>query len=221
MKIPRSICLPALPFAILVLSLAGCQSPAERRSAAMEEARRSVPAMSAQETFFDGRIAARISLGSSVVARDDESKGPGEKGKGGHAGGGRHHGGGGRRGGGGGESMGGESSGADAGSSDSGGSEDLRPRYVDSPMPPALLQLRLENTSAEAVTVEIHDLNSELGNFATRPDTFTIEPGGSAAPGAMKSLLGVDSLALPVTLTLRVSGKLETKVLTLRPDPQK
>ena len=80
-----------------------------------------------------------------------------------------------------------------------------------------MLRLRLENQSDATLTVEITDLDSELGNFATRPDKFTLEPGTVGEPGAMQSLLGVESLALPVKLTLRVAGKAETKTLVLRP----
>ena len=82
-----------------------------------------------------------------------------------------------------------------------------------------MMRLQLVNTSADKITVEIRDLNSELGNFATRPDTFTLEAGATGEPGDMQSLMGVESLALPVTLTLRVAGKTESKVLTLRPAP--
>ena len=222
-----------VPTGLLSLSfllLAGCEGGPDRR--AMEETRRSVPPMAANETFFDGKIAAHLTLGSSLTQNAGPGKGPGGRGPGGMGGmGGRHMPGGGR----GGEGMGGGMSGGmgrgmEGGMGEEGGgerpesdrsdnSEEVRPRIADSPMPPALMRLQLENTSGAALVVEIRDLNSELGNFATRPDTFTLEPGASGQPDPMQSLLGVDTLALPVTLTLRSGGKVETKVLTLRPIP--
>ena len=62
----------------------------------------------------------------------------------------------------------------------------------------------------------MRDLNSELGDFAVRPDKLTVSPGQSEEPDPMQSLLGVDSYSLPVTITLRTAGRTETKVLTLQ-----
>ena len=207
---------PAALCGLLFLLLAGCESGPDRR--AMEEARRAVPPMAASDTFFQGKVLAQLTLGNTAGERVP-GKGPGGRGgKGGPSiggssmasasmGGGRHRGGG--------ESMGGGEGRPEQYDADS--SEELRPRYADSPMPPAMLRLRLENQSDATLTVEITDLDSELGNFATRPDKFTLEPGTVGEPGAMQSLLGVESLALPVKLTLRVAGKAETKTLVLRP----
>ncbi|MDB6127978.1 MAG: hypothetical protein JWM35_1874 [Verrucomicrobia bacterium] len=206
-----------IPVCLLPLSLAffaGCESGPDRHT--MEETRKSVPSLAANETFFDGRISTRLTLGSSLAEKQESGKDSGGKsGPGARGGGGRGRHGGGHRGGGG-EDMGGGAR-EGGGNYDANSSEELRARYVDSPMPPAVMRLQLMNTSGETMKVEIRDLNSELGNFATRPDTFTLEAGGTGEPGEMQSLLGVDSLALPVTLTLRVDGKSETKVLTLRP----
>jgi hypothetical protein len=83
-------------------------------------------------------------------------------------------------------------------------------------MPPAMLRLHLTNTTAGTVVVEVREVNSELGNFAVRPDKLTMAPGESAAPDPMQSLLGLDTYSLPVTITLRTGGQTETKVLTLR-----
>ncbi len=198
---PNCLCLLILA----CFALAGCSSGPDRH-AAMEDARRSVPPMAANETFFAGKIAAHLTLGSGLPDNaqaggkdgSDSGKGPGSGGGG--------HGHGGRRGGG------------DQGSSGGGDtSDEPRSHLVDSPMPPALLRLRLNNPSAVPLVVEIRDLNSELGDFAVRPDTFTLAPGASGEPDGMQSLLGLDTLALPVTVTLRSDGKTETKILTLRP----
>lgn len=83
-------------------------------------------------------------------------------------------------------------------------------------MPPAMMRLRLENTTASAIDVEVIGLDSELGDFAVRPDKLTLQPGQSAEPDPMESLLGVDTYSLPVTITLRTAGHTETKVLTLQ-----
>ncbi len=196
----------ALGLFALLLS-AGCESGPDRR--AMDEARKSVPPMAAEDTFFDGRIVAQITLGNTMVAPGRGGPGGrgGPKGGGGHFGGGGHH----RGGGEGGEGGGGNEL------YDPESSSELRARYVDSPMPPAMLHLRLVNASKEAVTVEIIDFDSELGNFAPQPDKYALEPGAVGEPGGMQSLLGVDSLALPIKVTLRIAGKSETKTLTLRP----
>ncbi len=185
-------------------ALAGCSSGPDRH--AMEEARRSVPPMAADDTFFAGKIAAHLTLGSGLPdnAQAGGKDGSGSGGKGPGGAGGHAHGG--RRGGG----DQGSSGGSDA-------SDDPRSHLTDSPMPPALLRLRLDNMSAVSLVVEIRDLNSELGDFAVRPDTFTLAPGASGEPDGMQSLLGLDTLALPVTITLRADGKTETKILTLRP----
>jgi len=79
-----------------------------------------------------------------------------------------------------------------------------------------VLRLRLENITAYAMDVEVRDVNSELGDFAVRPDKLTLQPGQSEEPDPMESLLGLDTYSLPVTITLRSAGRTETKVLTLQ-----
>jgi len=97
-------------------------------------------------------------------------------------------------------------------------SEGSRPRVHESEMPPASLHLVLENKGQATIVVEIREVNSDLGNFAVRPDTLTLEPGQSKEVEPMQSLLGVESFELPVKVQLRVGGVNETKVLTLRPN---
>ncbi len=92
-------------------------------------------------------------------------------------------------------------------------------RAREAQMPPALLRLRLENPGGATVIVQIRDVTSELGDFAVRPDTVTLEPGQTVEVEPMQSLLGVQSYALPVTITLRAAGQTQSKVLTLRPIP--
>ena len=197
--------------AALPLLFAACESHPDRH-AMMEEARHSVPPMAANESFFDGAVIAHLTLGSDTGAGggpdSDSDKGGGGRGGAGGGGGGRRHGGGGGMGGGGG--------GMRQGGGQSGGDGAPSPAMRTSNMPPAMLRLRLENTTAAAIDIEVRGMDSELGDFAVRPDKLTIQPGQSEEPDPMESLLGVDTYSLPVTLTLRSAGRTETKVLTLQ-----
>ena len=91
------------------------------------------------------------------------------------------------------------------------------PRQLDhdSEMPPAVMRMRLDNTTDATVIVEIRDVNSELGNFAVRPDQVTLNKGKSVEVEPMTSLLGVETFSLPVHITLRSGGETESKVITL------
>jgi hypothetical protein len=195
---------------VTTLLLAACESKPDRH-AMMEEARHAVPPMAANESFFAGTVIAHLTLGNNMGgggSGGDADNGGGHAGAGG---GGRHGrgGGGGFGGGGGGRGSGGSQAGAGA---DSG----ISPAMHSSNMPPAMMRLRLENTTASAIDVEVIGLDSELGDFAVRPDKLTLQPGQSAEPDPMESLLGVDTYSLPVTITLRTAGRTETKVLTLQ-----
>jgi len=218
---PASLLLRAfLPF-LAVLLFAACETSPDRR-AMREEARRSVPPMAASETFFGGQIGVKLTLGGLDVAPDERGGGSGG-GSSRHGGG--HHGGGtgltgGNRGGMGGEPSFGSYEGNERlGPTDVGSTSEVPVRHGESEMPPALLRLHLENTGPDTVIVEVRDLDSALGDFAVRPDRLVLEPGKSAEPDPMESLLGLESYALPVTITLRVGGKTETKILTLRVVP--
>lgn len=209
MKSPR-LPLRASVCAAVTLLFAACESRPDRHEM-MEEARHSVPPMAANDAFFDGAIIAHLTLGSDMGAgsgADSDSDKAG--GRGGSVGGGGRHGGG--RGGGG---MGGGSGRGMRQSGDAGGGAPAASMHR-SAMPPAMLRLRLENTTTATVEVEVRDMNSELGDFAVRPDKLTIMPGQSDEPDPMESLLGVDTYNLPVTITLRFGGRTETKVLTLQ-----
>ena len=207
MKPPRLL-LRASLCAAGALLFAACESHPDRH-AMMEEARHSVPPMEANEPFFDGAIIAHLTLGS-------DSGASGEPGDESDKGGGHQGGGGGRHGGGRGGMGGGSGRGMRQSDDQSGGGAVAAGSMHASAMPPAVLRLRLENTTATAVEVEVRDLNSELGDFAVRPDKLTIMPGQSEEPDPMESLLGVDTYTLPVTITLRSAGRTETKVLTLQ-----
>ena len=233
MKSPRpSLILPALT--VVALLLTACEGP--DRKAMIEEARHSVPPMAGNQTYFDGQIAVHLTLGGNaresgvsggpaggpnkMKGMKDVNMGEGNFGAGpGNAGSGF------------GNPMGGDSEHTARGSqsgtyqgnpgmghvidNDEGEPDHMR-RRREAEMPGALMQLRLENTSAATVVVEIRDVISDLGNFAVRPSTVTLGPGQTLETDPMLSKLGVDSYSVPVTITLRAGGQTETKTLTLQ-----
>jgi hypothetical protein len=95
--------------------------------------------------------------------------------------------------------------------------DEIRARKAESPLPPIVMWLKLTNTAGNPLNVEVTNFNSELGNFAVQPDHVAIGPGQSAQPDPMISRLGVTSLEIQVTVSLRLNGTTETHVLTLRP----
>ena len=218
---PASLLLRASVPVLAVLLFAGCETGPDRR-AMREEARHSVPPMAASDTFFGGQVGVKLTLGGLDVSPDERGGGRGggsSRHGGGHHGGGPSLTGGSNRGGMGGEepSFGSYEGNDRLGPTDVGSISEVPVHHGESEMPPAMLRLRLENTGPDPVVVEVRDLDSVLGNFAVRPDRLVLEPGKSAEPDPMESLLGLDTYTVPVTLTLRVGGKTETKILTLRP----
>ena len=99
-------------------------------------------------------------------------------------------------------------------------SQGTRPRVHETEMPPAALHLALQNHSQATMVVEIREVNSDLGNFAVRPDHVTLEPGETKEVEPMQSLLGLESYELPVRIELRAAGVTEAKTLTLRPSKE-
>jgi hypothetical protein len=95
--------------------------------------------------------------------------------------------------------------------------ETLRSRRSESPISPIVMGLQLTSAAGNPLTVEIIDFKSDLGDFVMQPDHFAIAPGQSVQPEPVISRLGVTSLEIPVTVTLRLNGKTETHILTLRP----
>ena len=85
-----------------------------------------------------------------------------------------------------------------------------------SPLPPVVMQLSLANHGEQPAEVEITDLNSDLGNFAVRPDHLTIAAGKTAEPDPVHSSLGVTSEEIPVTVGLRVGTKTESHVILVK-----
>lgn len=85
-----------------------------------------------------------------------------------------------------------------------------------SPLPPVLLKLHLSNTTKEPVEVDILELNSDLGNFAVKPNKLTIPAEQVGTPEAMTSQLGVTSDEIPVKVRLRRAGKIETQTILVK-----
>jgi hypothetical protein len=85
-----------------------------------------------------------------------------------------------------------------------------------SPLPPVILRLILNNHGPAPVDVEIVEVNSDLGNFAVRPDQLNLVPEKAIQPDPMTSLLGVTSDEIPVKVGLRVNGKTESKILLVK-----
>jgi len=95
--------------------------------------------------------------------------------------------------------------------------DEIRTRRAESPLPPINLWLQLTSTASQPLNIEIIDFKSDLGSFAVQPEQVSLPPGQSVEAEPMISRLGVTSLEIPVTVTLRLNGKTETHVLTLRP----
>lgn len=218
----------------LVSFWAGCESRPERRGrydaeAPAEPAPRPI-AMEGTGTFFDGRLVASVSLTRGIVSApaDRTGGGSGDNSRGGGGGGGGRGGGmgGGMGGGRGGGGRGGGMSGGRGGmggdsSGDLGGGEAPRRGggQLGSPMPPVTLQLSLTNNAQDGapLEVEIVDFESDLGNFALKPDHVTLAPGQTGGPGSVVSRLGVTSAEISVKVTLRLAGNKETQSVVLRP----
>jgi hypothetical protein len=95
--------------------------------------------------------------------------------------------------------------------------DEMRSRRAESPIPPIVMWLKLTSTGSNPLNVEIVDFKSDLGSFAVQPEHVALTPGQSVEAEPMISRLGVTSLEIPVTVTLRLDGKTETHVLTLQP----
>ncbi len=93
----------------------------------------------------------------------------------------------------------------------------FNPRVKESPLPPVALRLRLTNREKTPLEIEFVECNSQLGNFAVQPKTLTIEPEKSGQPDPMISLLGVTAPELPLTISLKLAGQAEKKIITLKP----
>lgn len=199
--------------------LTGCGGPRGHGGPGGAEAYVEPVYLCASQPFLSGKILATVIVSNQRTPHfgpDDRTKSGGESGGRGMPGG--MGGGMGGRGGG----MGGPGGGMGGGPGDEGGGGAERPQgrmMRESSMPPLSVTLELANISDKPLKVQVWELNSELGNFAVRPDVFTLQPGTKAGPNAMTSRLGLSTSSLPVTLVLRAEGDEDKQVLVLKPTP--
>jgi hypothetical protein len=85
-----------------------------------------------------------------------------------------------------------------------------------SPLPPVILRLELKNQGTAPIEVEILEVNSDLGNFAVKPDTLKLPPGEPTEPEPMNSQLGVTSDEIPVKVRLKYAGKVDSKTIVVK-----
>ncbi len=192
-----------------LLSLSGCSDAPSRRDRRGEAMGPPLPAMSGSESFADGQLLVSVDLSRGVIPRPaDEESGDGPRGGGGEFRRRRH-----------GDAAGMEGEGPipGRGVGRNEGESPLRGRMSGSHMPRIVLQLHAKNNGAEPIEITWIECNSALGNFGVLPQKMTAAPGETVAPERMTSLLGASGEDMPVTVTLRVHGKLEKKTLTVRP----
>lgn len=183
-------------FVILLLLASGCtptHKPNDELATAVSQGERPV-AMRGVALFFDNQLKVTVTV----------SRGIG-KGTMGGGGGGHHHG-------------GGNQEMLDTNHMD----DDERTAYIQaklsvgSPMPPVTMHLKVENLGAQIVSVDITDFNSDLGNFAVHPEVIAVAPAQIAEPDPMISQMGVTSDLIPVTVTLKMNGRQETKIVQVK-----
>jgi hypothetical protein len=157
--------------------------------------------MAGSETFFGGKIVARVTLARGIGHGYKRQKATLTKGN----------------------------SGFDATrelvEQDRANQEEARAAYEDYarskvnigvPLPPVTLHLILINTGDQPLTATVTDFNSDLGNFVIYPDTLVVPAGQTTEPTAMVSQLGVSSDEIPVTVAMRLGTAKETHVIVLR-----
>jgi hypothetical protein len=83
--------------------------------------------------------------------------------------------------------------------------------------PRLALTFKFANTGTKPITFTISDVNSNLGDFAPRPETLTVAPGQSGLVDPMLSNLANNFDGLDVTLTIKIGGRPEIQIMKLRP----
>lgn len=195
--------LPLLLTAVTALLVTSCSGPKGYRPPPDGDAPHPRPvAMRGETSFFAGtlQVVATVTRGQPRPARG------GDSGEEAHGGGGRRHGG--HPGGGG---MGGPSGGY---AGEDGESRPMRQPHVGGPA--LTLRVKLTNVSQQPIDVLIHDVTSDLGNFAVRPEHLVVAPGQEAEVDPMVSELGVVAGEIPVTIVLRSQGTTETQVVAVK-----
>lgn len=183
----------ALSFATLALT--SCSGPKVIDEASVAEAKRAQPTMAGEAAFFDGKLLVEANLGRGFRPR---LKREGARSRSGSYG-----------------TPGFEDEAARDYARD-GEPEYFIPRMSNSTLPAVALRLRVTNQTSAPVEIEFAEFKSYLGNFAVRPVKLAIPAGESAQPDPMNSLLGVTGEQIPVTIGLRLDGKVETHVITMK-----
>jgi hypothetical protein len=173
-----------------------------------------IPRMEARGDFFGGQVEAEILLArtGALWTRDAGLAGAGDSDRSG--GGGQISGGGGTGGSHGGGHRGGNKGGDSGGRADDGGPQAPPIHAIN--QPGVQLRIRLTNHREISIVVEVADFNSDLGNFVVLPEKIAIAPGASVEADPMVSRLGVRETEIPVTVRLRLEGKSDQQILTLK-----
>jgi hypothetical protein len=204
----------ALTIAILVAAVAGCVTEAGRKKRLLERIQPPQPVLAATTVYGGGILKVESWLGPSVrLKKGDEKSGTAaDEGHRGHL---RPQS----------DTPGGSMEQFDdpfEQGSNNFSSQEIEEMYgranYDYILAPRLaLTFRFTNTGPKPVTFTIADVNSNLGNFAPRPETLTVEPGQSGSVDPMLSNLANNFEGLDVTLTVKIGGKKETQTLNLHP----
>jgi len=207
----------ALVATALLFLVAGCESDRSERAAGPGgHHAKPPPPLAGKEMFFAGRIAVEIQTGAGFgdAGKADEAAPSGGGHRGG--GGGMHMGGGGGRhgGGGGGGRNGPDSSPSIADTIEQDQISNIR-RAAANGGPAVMIHLRFTNTGATHADLLVTDFLSELGNFVVQPDHVALEPGQTVEVDPMTSRLAGEVAQAEITLTLRLEGHSEKKVITL------
>jgi hypothetical protein len=213
---PRAALPHFLHIALAFLALTACESDRSQRTDRSGDPEtptpdKATPEMEAHGEFFSGQIgletllnragfAGRAGGGNDSGSASSDSSGTGQ---------GSMRGGGHRR------------SGSPGGSSAAAADGEAAPQIRPSNLPAVRLHLRLTNRGPAPITVEVTDFNSDLGNFVVEPEKMLLAPNESAEAEPMTSQLGVTSDAIPLSVSIWMTGQDGTRqgekqVLTLR-----
>lgn len=192
--------LASLVISASVALLFGCAGPAESgvhsRNATLAQ-----PKLAAETTFLDGTLLAQFSFEALSF-----HGGPGGGGKSDGSGGSHRS----RR------NRGSDSPSGGGAPEDSGddGSAMRRPNIA---VARALLHVTLTNNSKETLNFAVTDVISQLGNFAIRPERFSLAPGQSGEIDPLASTFQDPLAELTVETHVRHAGKKETQTVQLLP----
>jgi hypothetical protein len=213
---PKAFLPHFLHIALALFTLTACESDRSQRPDRSSDSEtptpdKVTPEMEAQGEFLSGQLELETLLNRAGFAGKTGGSDSTSAGNDSGASQGTTRGGGHRRGG----NTGGPSTAA------TGGEGEAAPQIRPSNLPAVRLHLRLTNHGPAPITVEVTDFNSDLGNFVVEPAKILLAPNESAESEPMTSQLGVTSDAIPLSVSIWVTGQDgkrqgEKQVLTLR-----